>query len=319
MIQILDFEKNHIEEAQEFAVLNYNREQATVKDLPDIRTVPDLEWYAENGKGVTAFENGNMLGYLCYWGPYDNAFSCNPNTKGVWSPAHCNCAVGQNKTRIYREMYQAIAEKWVSDSALIHAITLYAHDEAAINAFFTYGFGLRCIDAIKLTKPHEFAYPEGVSFSELSCENAGRITDLNNMLIGHLGKSPCFLNYRHNERTPEGIISEAKEDGIRYLVATKHDDIIAYLKVANDGEHFACCDMLDMKNICGAFLLPEYRGRGVFDALFFYSENILANEGMKRLGVDFESFNPTAYGFWLKYFTAFTNSVVRRIDERSVV
>jgi hypothetical protein len=38
-----------------------------------------------------------------------------------------------------------------------------------------------------------------------------------------------------------------------------------------------------------------------------------------RLGVDFESLNPTAYGFWLKYFDAYTHSVVRRIDEKAVM
>jgi hypothetical protein len=41
----------------------------------------------------------------------------------------------------------------------------------------------------------------------------------------------------------------------------------------------------------------------------------LKSEGFESLGVDFEGFNPTASGFWLKYFTAYTNSVTRRIDE----
>jgi len=41
----------------------------------------------------------------------------------------------------------------------------------------------------------------------------------------------------------------------------------------------------------------------------------LKTQGYTRLGVDFESINPTAYGFWLKHFTAYTYSVVRRIDE----
>jgi hypothetical protein len=35
----------------------------------------------------------------------------------------------------------------------------------------------------------------------------------------------------------------------------------------------------------------------------------------RLLGVDFESFNPTASDFWLKYFTEYTHSVVRRIDD----
>ncbi len=44
--------------------------------------------------------------------------------------------------------------------------------------------------------------------------------------------------------------------------------------------------------------------------------NILKTEGYTRLGVDFESINPSGSGFWLKHFHAYTNSVVRRIDER---
>lgn len=61
--------------------------------------------------------------------------------------------------------------------------------------------------------------------------------------------------------------------------------------------------------------LPEYRGRDIYPNLLNYAIDKLAGEGYKLLGVDFESFNPTAYGFWLKHFTAYTKSVVRRIDE----
>ena len=44
--------------------------------------------------------------------------------------------------------------------------------------------------------------------------------------------------------------------------------------------------------------------------------NTLEAEGYTKLGVDFESINPSGSGFWLKYFNAYTNSVVRRIDEQ---
>ena len=73
-----------------------------------------------------------------------------------------------------------------------------------------------------------------------------------------------------------------------------------------------------MMNICGAYCMPEYRGTGIFNNLLAYLVTTLKSEGYTRLGVDFESFNPTARGFWLKHFTEYTNSVVRRIDEKSV-
>lgn len=212
-------------------------------------------------------------------------------------------------------MYQSISEKWVDGGALVHPITLYAHDESAIKAFFTYGFGLRCIDAVRFIEPHEIKSLEGVSFEELSQKEAGRITELHNGLVKHLGKAPCFLNY--SEKTSDTVLNEAVEDNIRYFIAKKNNEIISYLKTGDDGEHFSSKSQ-DMMNICGAYLPLEYRGKGIFDALLFYTENVFAEEGYKRLGTDFESFNPTAYGFWLKYFTPYTYSVVRRIDERIV-
>ena len=45
--------------------------------------------------------------------------------------------------------------------------------------------------------------------------------------------------------------------------------------------------------------------------------NELAKENYLRCGVDFESINPTANHFWLKYFKPYTYSLTRRIDERT--
>jgi len=314
MMKITDFDANHIEEAHRLALMGYNAEKAVVDGLPEIRGIPGLEWFAKNGKGVAAFENGAMLGYLCAYGPFDNPFACNPNAKGVWSPAQGNSAVNRNKARIYAEMYRSIAEKWFAQAATVHSITLYAHDEAAVKAFFGYGFGLRCIDAIKPIETRSAACPRGVTLMEIPREEAWRVTALNNALIEHLGKSPCFMRFA--ARTPETVQDEAALNDVRYFIAQKHDGIIAYLKAGGEGEHFVC-QSPDIANLCGAYLLPEHKGKGIFDALLQYAENTLAEEGFKRLGVDFESFNPTAYGFWQKHFAAYTYSVVRRTDEHS--
>jgi len=316
MLEIKDFKVNHVEEAQRLALMNYERERAVVTALPCFDVISELTWYAENTNGIAAFENGKMVGYFLAWGPYDNAYGCNPSIKGIWSPAHCNCAIGDDKTRIYKEMYQFMADKWVKDGGLIHAISLYAHDEVAINAFFTMGFGLRCIDAIKAIEQRKIEYPEGISFKELPQNETGEILNLNNALINHLGKSPCFLNFNYN--STENIINEAIENNIRYFIAKKQDEIIGYIKICDDGEHIVS-KYNGVMNICGAYLLPEYRGKGIFDSLFYYVENTLAQENVKLLGVDFESYNLTANGFWIKYFTAYTYSVARRIDEQFII
>ena len=69
-----------------------------------------------------------------------------------------------------------------------------------------------------------------------------------------------------------------------------------------------------MVNICGACMLQYHEV--VYTELLAFLLQTLKAEGYTRLGVDFESFNPTARGFWLRYFTPYTYSVARRIDER---
>ena len=44
----------------------------------------------------------------------------------------------------------------------------------------------------------------------------------------------------------------------------------------------------------------------------------LRMQGYTRLGVDFESLNPSGSGFWRKHFQSYTFSVVRRIDEHAM-
>jgi len=112
----------------------------------------------------------------------------------------------------------------------------------------------------------------------------------------------------------EESVDRANQRDSRIFIAQNNGEIIAFLEVMANGENFAC-DAPDMMNICGAYLMPEYRGKGVFDALLGYAETTLARDGCRRLGVDFESFNTTALGFWSKAFTVYTHSVVRRIDE----
>ena len=61
-MNILNFEKEHVKEAMEIAIANYNDERQYVKELLQVCDVPDLYGFAENGLGVAAFENEKMNG-----------------------------------------------------------------------------------------------------------------------------------------------------------------------------------------------------------------------------------------------------------------
>jgi GNAT superfamily N-acetyltransferase len=144
-----------------------------------------------------------------------------------------------------------------------------------------------------------------INFNEIIEDEVEKIREMRKLYAVHLSESPCFMRYG---------INLAEKRNSRVFAAFQINKPIAYLEVMDNGEHFAT-EVNSMKSICGAFCLPEYRGKGIFQGLLNYTITKLKAEGFKSLGVDFEGFNPTASGFWLKYFTIYTNSVVRRIDE----
>lgn len=147
---------------------------------------------------------------------------------------------------------------------------------------------------------------------ELAESETHILLPLKNLLIAHLGESPSFMRYA--PMTAAQLDDEHARRGSRYFCAFSGGEAVAFVEVADAGENFACDDA-SMQNICGAYCLTAHRGNGLFANLVNFAVNSLAREGYTRLGVDFESFNPTANGFWCKHFSVYTHSVVRRIDD----
>lgn len=311
-MDIFNFEKKHVKEATEIALANYDKERQFVKCLPQMRDIPDLNDFAGNGLGVAAFENEKMIGFLCCCEPFDNAFRAT-DARGIFSPMGANAAVSENRSKIYAAMYQAAGAKWVKAGAVSHAICLYAHDEELQRQFFRYGFGLRCLDAVRPMELIDCEPCAGYDFAELSKAEFHSVYSLHLALHRHYCESPFFMNRK--PETQEEFVASARQEKGRYFVAKQNGELCAFLKISDSGETFAATGNT-YRHIRGAYCLPEHRGKGLYQNLLNFAIAALKREGYARLGVNFESFNPTARGFWLKYFTAYTNSVVRRIDER---
>lgn len=310
-MQITDFSRDHIPEALALARASYEEERRQVSVLPPIEEFPDLTGFADNGLGAAALEGGKLVGYLGFYRPRDEVYTT--YARGTFSPIEAHGALLDRRKEIYHRLYQVAAAKLVAKGVSIHSIGLYAHDQQAIEAFYTYGFGLRCMDAMRPMEEVEFSPCPGYSYGELPAQEKDQLLPLKNLLILHLGQSPAFMYYPPLDGA--GLEKEYGHRQSRYFCAYHGADPVAFLEVSDDWENFASAHE-SVKNICGASCLLEHRGKGVYQNLLNYAIAVLRSEGYPRLGVDFESFNPSAAGFWLKYFQAYTHGVVRRIDEK---
>ncbi|MBT9776694.1 GNAT family N-acetyltransferase [Clostridium sp. MCC353] len=308
---VTDFKECHIKEAQRIAHENYDEERMHTPILPEIEIFPDLTNFAANGLGVAAFENDRMTGFLCCFNPRERVFGS--LARGCFSPIQAHGAVIENREMIYKRMYQAAAEKWTAQTIACHSIALYAHDHEAENAMFTYGFGRRCVDAVRAMEIIPCRPCGGITFEELSKADKRRIKELRWMLAEHMGKSPCFM--RTERKDFERKFGAWEKEDTRVFIAKDGEELVAFAEISDEAETFAATQTADMCNLCGAFCIPRLRGRDVYQNLLNFVMIQMRAEGYNRLGVDYESFNPTANAFWPKYFSEYTHGVVRRIDE----
>ena len=151
-----------------------------------------------------------------------------------------------------------------------------------------------------------------MEFAELAKTDAAGIRGMRAALCAHLGESPCFM--RSPPADVEKQLARAEARDSRLFAALRSAEPIAFIEVAGEGEHFATRDG-SVESICGAYCLPEHRGRGVMQGLLNYAIAQMKAAGASSLGVDFESFNLAASAFWLRHFTAYSYSVTRRIDK----
>lgn len=309
-MRITNFTYKHVNEAQAIVMKNYEEEKQLVPFLPEITTLPDLDHFAENGLGMVAIRNDEVIGFLCCYEPWSNAFGT--EARGTFSPLHAHGSIIKDRESIYRNLYQAAANHWVNQGITYHSISLFAHDEQAKQALFTNGFGLRCIDSIKLMDPIPLKKNSNIQIRRLDHDDVICIRSLREQLSNHLSKSPCFM-YTSKDDYKSWISRAEQRDSIVYAAFDK-EKAVAFVEVKIGGENFIT-DRKDMMNICGAFCLEEYTGEDIVQNILNRMISDLRNDGYQLLGVDYESINPTAYKFWNKYFIPYTNSVTRRIDE----
>jgi ribosomal protein S18 acetylase RimI-like enzyme len=304
----------HIPEAVVLAQEGYAREREHVPalDVADVSGVltEAISALVRDGHGVAAVEDGRLAGYMAFFGPYGGFWGTGV---GCYTPLHGHGAAGADRERLYSLLFQHVAGVLTVQGADTFAITTYRHGHDVRSALSLIGFGIRNADAIRaIDPPLDVAPAPGITYGEIPWSAAGELLPLKNGLVRHLRQSPAFV--ANAEFTSESFAELLSERQTRFFVARDDDTPIGYLEIADEGESFLSAAP-DMQNICGAFLLADYRGRGIYQSLLQFVMTTLRDEGVRRIGVDFETMNPTALHFWTKYFDVYTHSFARRIDD----
>lgn len=312
MIQFIPIQEMNRAEAMKLATQEYLRacekcNQLVSRDFTE--SILDLIAELSQCKyGMAAVEDGNLIGYLAFLGPWDGLFG---NCKGVFSPLGANAFGGNHPNKIASMLFARVADEMAREGVFSYALSRYAHAEDVARSFVMNGFGIRCSDAILRLSSYQLSEPVlNISCQEIAHNEKRQIESLFHELTLHLAKGPCF--FPANLAFDDSWFQNKEK---RVFVAKDGENIVGYMALQKDGENFITT-IDTMYNICGAYVAETYRNTGVAKQLLDYLVQISKSEGMEYLGVDCETLNPTALRFWGKYFQNYTYSFHRRIDER---
>lgn len=314
-IDYVPLDIKYVDEAVNMVISAYINEKKSISFLPpDSDFINHIHSSIQNlftiGSGIAAIIENRLVGFLA--GFYvDEFFGRYP---GVYCPIFGHGATGKSRIDIYRGLYKHAADIWVKNKCVSHAITIFAHDHELVNHWFWQGFGMRCVDAIRETSSINIQNHSSAQIKKTVLKDAKKLSDIHANHNMYYRKSPMFML-----KNDEDAVQEHKEwlsmENHHEWVAYHNDVPIGFIRISPTAETFVA-DHPFVMNINGAYVAENERRTGIGALLLNTVQEWLLQNGYPLCGVDFESINQLGSGFWMKYFTPYTYSLVRRIDER---
>lgn len=292
----------------------YNEEKQVVPFLPDRKYFLDslnelIRNLFKNGIGIVAICDNNLIGFLCGFEVKELFGKC----KGIYSPLYGHGAIKEHRKSLYQDLYKHAADIWVKKACVSHAVTFFAHDVQTINTWFWQGFGLRCVDALREGAPIAMSKTD-IIIKKAEIGDISKLLKIHRLHNEYYRDSPVFMPNRDIE--PEKDLTEWMcQENHHLWVAYCEEEPLGYMRIAPTAETFVS-EHKDVMNIVGAYVVEKERQYGIGTALLGTIQQWLLENNYPLFGVDFEAINTVGCSFWLKYFTPYTNSLVRRIDER---
>jgi GNAT superfamily N-acetyltransferase len=312
-MHIVPFRQDHIPQAAALFVQSFQTLRRSEPILPDLmanrqRVSDKLSLFVNGQTGVVAVEEDILVGYLGWF--LVDGFR-DTDRKGAYCPVWGHGAADVARPVIYRALYYAAAQRWAEARCGVYAITVMAHDREIDNTWFWNGFGLAVVDAIRSLEPVSDTMPEGFSVRRANLDDVGTLVTLEAEHRQHYSTPPILMA----PRTPiseDDLITFFRAPTHNYWLAEQDDEMLGFMRF--EGEESGATEIVSAKStvaITGAFVRPAHRGRGIGVELLDAALRYYAERGFARCSVDFESFNPHARGFWLKYFEPVCFSLMR--------
>lgn len=219
--------------------------------------------------------------------------------------------------RVLMQLITQISAALVAEKDTLFQVHLYAGDLQAQKTFAMLQFGYMAETGIMKKElamcSHQKALIRTLSKEEIN-NKWDEIWSLTGAILNHLQQAPVFYPceefteeiYRDfflDEETKLHAAFDASGRMIGMIETNAETNAMIGAQLANVGE---------------IYVIPEYRGTGLSDALLAYAQSFTRMQGAKYLWVEHGTANPNARHFWGKYFDSCEyemNRTIRQISQ----
>jgi GNAT superfamily N-acetyltransferase len=312
-MEITPFRSDYSLDAAALFVQNYKALRRSVPVLPALMEHCDgvadrLDRLMRSRPGVAALEGGRLVGYMGWYMFYN----CRETgRRAAFCPEWAHGAADSARPAIYRALYRAASAQWAAEGCQVHGISLLAHDHEAVKTWFWNGFGLTVVDAIRSLAPLEGVSPDGFTVRKATPDDADLLAILDGEHWQHYARPPVFM-VPQQPTGAAGFADLLSRPRNSVWLAIQGSDPMGFMRF--EGSSVGAAEIVSAEStvaITGAYVRPTYRGRRVAACLLDAALRDYASQGAERCSVDFESFNPEAAVFWMKYFEPVSLSALR--------
>jgi Predicted acetyltransferase len=253
---------------------------------------------------IAAIENDICIGFILF--SLQDRGDEKTCTIPVWG-------YGANHEKTMSFLFTKLAERIVTDKTTYFSVRLYAHDKEIQKLFSYMQFGIMCEKTVR--KISKIPLNRNIEIRKIAKDELIHRWDaiwlLISQLIDHLRRSPVF--YPCKEFTENVYKEFFTEDSTAVYIAEDKNKIVGLIE-ANSENYDYVFDEQASANVGEAFVIPEYRGKQIAQALLSCLENDLLNRHIDYDWVEHGTANPNARGFWNKYFETVEYEFIRKIE-----
>lgn len=312
-LEIAALRQSHIESCSHLFINKFKAFRETFPELPDLMTKQDvikgkMDHLLEIGGGLVALQGDTPIGYLM-WVEVENFR--NTDRKTAYLPEYAHGVLEPDGINIYQHLYRTAADQWFQDGCQAQAVTLLANDPYLHDFWFWNGFGMTVVDAIRKVEPLPAKESAALEIRKADLEDVANLVQIEIQHAQYYSQAPTLMIAPNPSDATEFAEILQNERNTVWL-AFDQGQLVGYLRIEGISQGASSLVRVETNPaITGLYALPQYRGRGIGSALLQTAMQELANQGYQTCSVDFESINPDASNFWLRYFKPFCYSLIR--------